>query len=407
MTGISLLDNPVQEYAWGSRTFIPRLLGKPSPSRAPQAELWMGAHPNGTSKVFWENRWTLLSDLIEKDPPGMLGKDTAARFCNRLPFLFKIIATSKPLSIQAHPNQEQALEGFKKEINQAIPLSAPNRNYRDPFHKPEILCALTPFWALKGFRTVNEIRSMLDRIGFPAAEVPYLQEEGKNALKKLFTSLFTMPGKKQRRLVSEMVSAAEAHASSNPAFAWMIGLHREFPYDVGVLGPLLLNLIHLKPCEALSIAAGELHCYLDGAGIEVMVNSDNVLRGGLTEKHIDIPELLEILNFSPGKKNVLHPEARRSGEWFYVEGSEEFILSRISLDHDRFYESPLNRSVEIIICVQGESEVSDIGTGDELRLSCGSSIIVPAQVRGYRIRGDGTLYKATVPLDESKGSHGS
>jgi mannose-6-phosphate isomerase len=405
MPGIALLDNPVQEYSWGSRTFIPRLLGKPLPAPKPQAELWMGAHPQGTSRVLWEGRWAPLSDLIKKDPSGILGKPTAARFCDRLPFLFKVLAASKPLSIQVHPNREQALEGFEREEKQGISIGARHRNYRDPFHKPEILCALTPFWALKGFRTVDEIRSTLHRMGFPAARLPFLQGEGENAIKRLFRALFTMNREEQRRLVSDLVSAAEADTTSDSVLEWILRLQEAFPYDIGVLGPVFLNLIFLQPGEALSIAAGELHSYLDGAGIEVMANSDNVLRGGLTEKHIDVPELFKILNVSTGKGKIIHSQAQGSAERFYAEGTEEFVLSRITLEHGMLYQSLLKRSVEIMICVEGTVEVSNMGTGETHFLPCGSSAMVPALVKGYRVKGAGILYKAAVPLGESTGSH--
>jgi mannose-6-phosphate isomerase len=407
MPGIALLDNPVQEYSWGSRTFIPRLLGKPFPAPMPQAELWMGAHPRGTSRVLWEGRWALLSDLIKEDPSGILGKNTAACFRNRLPFLFKVLAASKPLSIQAHPNRGQALEGFEREEKQGIPSGARHRNYRDPFHKPEMLCALTPFWALKGFRTVDEIRSILHRMGCPAVFLAFLHDEGENAIRKLFTALFTMNREEQKRLVSDLVSAAAADLSSDPVLEWMVRLQEAFPDDIGVLGPVFLNLILLQAGEALSIAAGELHSYLDGAGIEVMANSDNVLRGGLTEKHMDVPELFNILNVSTGQGRILHPHGQGSVERIYPEGAEEFVLSRIRLEHGGLYQSPLKRSVEIMICVEGRVEVSNMGTGETLLLPCGSSAMVPALVKGYRVKGVGTLYKAAVPLGKSAGSHGS
>lgn len=406
MPGIALLDNPVQEYAWGSKTFIPRLLGKPFPAPTPQAELWMGAHPHGTSSALRDGRWVPLSDLIQKDPSGILGKSTAARFSNRLPFLFKVLAASKPLSIQAHPNQEQALEGFEREEKQAIALSAHHRNYRDPFHKPEILCALTPFWALKGFRTVDEIRAILSRVGFRAANLPYLQEKDENGFRKTITKLLTMGREEQKRFVSNLVSAVAAHPSSDPVFEWMIRLQEDFPDDLGVLGPVFLNLVLLQPGEALCIAPGELHSYLDGAGLEVMANSDNVLRGGLTEKHTDVQELLKILDFSPGQRKILHPRLQGSAEWLYPEGAEEFLLSRMTLEHGMVHQSPLKRSVEIMICVQGEAELSDIETGQTLSLRCGSSMMVPASAKGYRLRGAGTLYKASVPLEKSLGFHG-
>jgi len=284
-------------------------------------------------------------------------------------------------------------------------LNASHRNYRDASHKPEVLCALTPFWALKGFRAPGEIRYLLRFIGIPASMLPHFQGQDEDALKNLFTTLLTMSRDSQRHLVSNVLSAAREHAASNPVYEWIIRLQQAFPYDVGVLAPVLLNLFHLKPGEALSIDAGELHSYLDGAGIELMANSDNVLRGGLTEKHIDAQELLKIVSFSPGEGRILHPELKGTAEWLYPTGAKEFLLSRISAEQGVLYESPMERSVEIIICVQGEVEVSDLGTGDTLRLPRGSSILVPAFVKAYRMTGAGTLYKATVP--GSAGPHAS
>jgi mannose-6-phosphate isomerase len=398
MAGIAPLDNPVQQYSWGSRTFIPRLLGRPFPTAVPQAELWMGAHPQGPSRAFWEGRWVPLSDLIKKNPAGILGKPVAARFGDRLPFLLKVLAASKPLSIQAHPNREQAVKGFEREEKLAIPVEAPHRTYRDPFHKPEILCALTPFHALKGFRAADEIRATLLRTGLVPKRLPLLRDEGDDTVKKTFQALFTMSREEQRRLVSDLVSAATTGISQDPVLEWIVRLQEVFPYDIGVFGPVFLNLILLQPGEALSVAAGELHAYLEGAGIEVMANSDNVLRGGLTEKHMDVPELFGILNPTTGQKRIFRPRAQGSAEAFYPGGTEEFVLSRIVLEPGMLYQSPLERGIEIMICVEGGVEVSNLETGEMLSLPCGSSAMVPALVRGYRVEGDGALYKAAVPL---------
>ena len=397
MPGIALLDNPVQDYAWGSKTFIARLLGKGAPSERPQAELWMGAHPQGTSRVFWGDRWLPLSDIIQKDPSGILGPSVSVRFSNRLPFLFKVLAASKPLSIQAHPNREQAFRGFGEENKRGIPLTAPHRNYRDDCHKPEILCALTGFWALKGFRTAEEIRLLFGRAGIGSADLPELDPEHKGGVKSLFRALLTMAGEKQRQFVSRVVSAARAQGPSDPVADWVVKLQEAFPYDMGVVAPVLLNLIRLEPGEALPVQAGELHCYLDGAGIEVMANSDNVLRGGLTEKHVDLSELLKILTFSPCENTILHPEARGNAEWCYAGGAEEFLLSRITLQPGVTYQSPKSRSVEIVMCVEGEMDLADTAAETRLRLRRGSSALIPALVAAYRVTGSGTLYKASVP----------
>ncbi len=357
--------------------------------------------------VYSDGKWSALTDVIRKAPAEVLGKSAAARFSNQLPFLFKVLASSKPLSIQAHPGPTQALEGFERENGQGTALNARHRNYKDPFHKPEVLCALTSFWALKGFRKAGEILSLFERIGFSEPGTRILREDGRDALRGFFTYLLSMTGEKLERLVSRFIAAAEPHASSDPAFEWALRLHRDFPFDVGVLAPVLLNLIHLRAGEAISIAAGELHSYLEGAGIELMANSDNVLRGGLTEKHVDKVELIRILDFRPGESHVLRPEPQSFTEWIYPTEAQEFFLSRICLESGAVHESAPQRSVEILICVQGDFELMDLGTGDAFHLFRGSSILVPAFVEAYRIRGAGTLYKAAVPMAGCAGLHAS
>lgn len=357
----------------------------------------MGAHPKGTSKVLWDGRWLSLSEVIEKNPSAVLGKSVSVRFSNRLPFLFKVLAAAKPLSIQAHPSRTQAIQGFEEEKGRGIPLNHPDRNYRDPFHKPEILCALTPFWALKGFRPLDEIRSLLYRAGIPLSELAPPDEGDGNGLKRLLSNLLTMSRERRRHLISVAVSAAQGLTALDPAFKWIIKLQEAFPEDAGVLGPLLLNVVRLEPGEALSIQPGELHSYLEGAGIEIMANSDNVLRGGLTEKHVDPQELLKIVDFSPGENRILHPESRGPSEWLYPSGAEEFLLSRIHLEGGAQYNSPEERSVEIMICVQGQVDVTDGDSGETLRLPQGCSILIPAFVKAYLVAGQGIVYRAGVP----------
>jgi mannose-6-phosphate isomerase len=405
MAGVIFLKNTVQEYAWGSRHFISQLLGQPSPTSKPQAELWMGTHARGPSMVYADGEWSALTDVIKKAPSEVLGEFAADRFSNQLPFLFKVLAASKPLSIQAHPNPAQALEGFERENSRGTALNAPHRNYRDSFHKPEVLCALTPFWALKGFRKPSEILSLFESIGFSEPETAILRNDDPDALQGFFTSLLAMTGERLERFISTFIAASERHASLNPVYEWALRLHREFPFDVGVLAPVFLNLMHLQPAEAVFIAAGELHSYLEGAGIELMANSDNVLRGGLTEKHVDKVELIRILDFRPGERRIIRPELRSFTEWIYPTEAEEFFLSRILLERGASYESPPRRSVEILICVQGDVEVTDLGTGDALRLFRGSSVLVSAFVKAYRITGEGTLYKAAVPPAGREGRH--
>lgn len=401
MRKIGLLKNTIQEYAWGSRTAIPELLDQPVPAEKPQAELWMGAHPKAPSQVLSDGIWRSLPEVIQESPAETLGQEVAARFSNKLPFLFKVLAAARPLSIQAHPNKEQAEQGFARENELGVPLDAPQRNYRDDNHKPEIICALTPFCALNGFRKLEEALRLLEKIRVPglAEIVSFLRSHpNRDGLKKFFNHLMTTDRGKQRKIVEQAVNSAEQQTNEEPVWTWMIKLNEEYPGDMGVLSPLFLNLVRLKPQQAMYLPAGELHGYLEGVGIELMANSDNVLRGGLTPKHIDVQELLTVLNFTDGDLNILGPENLAFGEAIYSTEAEEFVLSVMRLNKGAPFSSPRNRSVEIMICTEGEVSVTDLSAGDITRLTRGISIIVPAAVEQYRIEGEATLYKATVPV---------
>lgn len=401
MRKIGLLKNIIQEYAWGSRTAIPGLLGQPVSTDKPQAELWMGAHPKGPSQVLSDGHWRSLPEVIQESPEETLGKEVAARFSNQLPFLFKVLAAAKPLSIQAHPNKEQAGQGFARENELGIPLDEPHRNYRDDNHKPEIICALTPFWALNSFRKIGETLRLLEEARVPglAEIVSFLRSHPNRAgLKKFFNHLMTMDSGKQRKIVEQAVNSAEKRTNEEPVWTWMIKLNEEYPGDMGVLSPIFLNLVRLEPQQAMYLPAGELHGYLEGVGIELMANSDNVLRGGLTPKHIDVQELLAVLNFTDGDLNILGPENLAFGEAIYTTEAEEFVLSVMRINKESPFSSARDRSVEMMICTEGNVSVTDLSAGDITRLTRGISIIVPAAVEQYRIEGDGILYKAAVPV---------
>ncbi len=401
METISLLKNTIQDYAWGSSTAIPELLGKNPISNKPQAELWMGAHPKAPSLAKCDGKWISLLELIEKDPKNILGKKVAEKFDNRLPYLFKVLAAAKTLSIQAHPSLSQAREGFEKENKLKIPLNAPNRNYKDNNHKPECICALKPFWALKGFRKISSILAFMEKV-CPQNLGKELDDLRQNrnfqGLKTFFNALMTMDRERQSRIIKEAIITAQKLGEDDPAFKWMLNLHNEYPEDIGVLFPLLLNLIYLKPGQAIFIPAGELHSYLDGIGIELMANSDNVLRGGLTSKHVDVPELMRVLSFEEKQANMISPHPKGDGESIYPSSAEEFILSIVSLKEGMVYNSPTRRSVEILICTAGEATITDPGQNGRLSIGKGTSIIIPAAVKKYRIEGNAALYKAAVPV---------
>jgi mannose-6-phosphate isomerase len=401
MRKIGRLKNTIQEYAWGSKTAIPELHGQQVPAEKPQAELWMGAHPKAPSQVLTDGLWRSLPEIIQENPEETLGQKVAARFSNKLPFLFKVLAAAKPLSIQAHPNKEQAGQGFVRENELGIPLDAPHRNYRDDNHKPEIICALTPFWALNGFRRIDETLRLLEEARIPdlAEIVSVLQSHSnRDGLKKFFNHLMTMESVKQGKIVEQAVNFAERRTSEEPVWMWMIKLNDEYPGDIGVLSPLFLNLVRLEPQQAMYLPAGELHGYLEGVGMELMANSDNVLRGGLTPKHIDVEELLAVLNFLDGDLNILSPEILTSGEAIFSTEAEEFVLSVLKIRKAAPFNSPRNRSVEMMMCTEGEVTITDLSAGETTLLTKGASIMVPAALQQYRIEGEGILYKAAVPV---------
>ncbi|MBV5268535.1 MAG: mannose-6-phosphate isomerase, class I [Burkholderiaceae bacterium] len=404
MKTVGILKNTVQDYAWGSLTAIPELLGQPATDK-PQAELWMGAHPKAPSQVYHDGKWESLLQVIEANPADVLGKEVAERFGGKLPYLFKVLAAAKPLSIQAHPNARQAKEGFERENRLGIPLMSSNRNYKDDNHKPECLCALTRFWGMNGFRRIPEIIKYLGGICKDVLEDEIALVESQpnsQGLKHLFQSLLTMSPEKKMAAIGSAVShtipcKTPRDILADPVFQWIQRLHVEYPEDIGVLFPALFNLFCLEPGQALYLASGEPHAYLEGVGIELMANSDNVLRGGLTQKHLDVPELLNILTFKEQALSVISPRKCSDVEWVYDTPAEEFRLCVMSVFPKSYWISPEKRSAEILLCTEGQL-VLDSGPGDDpIHLFKGVSVVVPASVEQYHLYGYGMCYKASVP----------
>lgn len=396
-----MLKNTIQEYAWGSYTAIPELLGNDAPAKTPQAELWMGAHPKAPSKVKCNGKWRSLLELIHKDPQNILGEKVAKKFKNRLPYLFKVLAAAKPLSIQAHPSPGQASEGFERENRLEIPLDAPNRNYKDNNHKPECICALSAFWALNGFRKISDMIYLMDKICPQALKKDYdlfRRQPDSRGLKKFFKAVMIMDRTIQKQIIDDAVKNADQLKDINNAYQWMVDLHEEYPSDIGVLSPIILNLICLKPGQAMFLSAGTLHAYLDGVGIELMANSDNVLRGGLTPKHVDVKELLNVLNFEESEINILNRERVNPCEHRYESHAEEFALSVITVKTDINYYSSDKRYVEILLCTDGDAVVVDLAENKSFDIKKGMSILIPAVVEKYSIKGDAVFYKAGVPI---------
>jgi mannose-6-phosphate isomerase len=390
------LDNPVQNYAWGSHTGIADLLGRPAPGYKPEAELWIGAHPRAPSRVALAGGSTTLDALVRSDPEAMLGPGTARRWAGELPLLMKIIAAAEPLSIQCHPNAAQALAGFARENEQGLPLDSPLRNYGDPHHKPEVVAALTRFVGMKGFRPVDEIARGLGDLHLPELAAPVAQLGDPEGLRRLLAWLWSQPAEERAPLVERAVVAATRRRDEDPALDWMVRLQAKYPGDVGVFAPLLLNLVVLEAEDALFLPAGELHAYLEGTAIEVMSSSDNVLRGGLTPKHVDVPELLAVGVFEPSAPSVLRPVAVSPSERVYPTPAEEFELSLLRIAPDAPFISSSEHGPELLLGLQGSATIA--ADGAAWPLGKGRSVFIPAAVRSYRIEGEARISRARVPI---------
>ncbi|HEV7419346.1 MAG TPA: mannose-6-phosphate isomerase, class I [Mycobacterium sp.] len=363
---MDLLHGAVRTYAWGSRTAIAEFTGRPSPTAHPEAELWYGAHPGDPARLETDSGEQSLLEVIRSDPEGQLGAATRERFGDALPFLAKVLAADEPLSLQAHPSAEQAAEGFAREERLNIPVSAPTRNYRDRSHKPELIVALGPFEALAGFRPAARSIELMRALAVADLDpfIGLLSEQSEaDGLRALFTTWITAPQPDLDVLVPAVLDGAVNYLrSGETTFAaeakTVLELGERYPGDAGVLASLLLNRITLEAGEGIYLPAGNLHAYLQGVGFEVMANSDNVLRGGLTPKHVDVPELLRVLDFTPTDESAIRPEIVGDGiELVYDTPAPEFAVSVLRLDRDRLgheVDAPARHDgPQILLCTEG------------------------------------------------------
>jgi mannose-6-phosphate isomerase len=404
---VELLDNPVRAYAWGSRTVIPELLGEEVPSAHPQAELWFGAHPADPSHlVHRDGGRTSLLDALRADPRQLLGDDRNARWDGTLPFLLKVLAADEPLSLQAHPSIEQARAGFAQEEAEGVARDASDRNYKDPNHKPELICALTEMHALAGFRDPAVTVRLLRALEVPElaghAELLAAQPDA-DGLRALFTTWITLPQAVLDTLVPALQEGCVGLAGGDGEFSTeartALELSERYPGDAGVLAALLLNRVTIEPGEALYLPAGNLHAYLSGAGIELMANSDNVLRGGLTPKHVDVPELLRVLDFEATPPPIV--VGKPDGDWIrYDTPAEEFLLRRFDAVAEAGGPVPVpDGGPRILLCTAGSARVRSLG--GELEIARGASVWLGAADTSVTVapRTDGTqLFLASDAL---------
>ncbi|MFD4634709.1 mannose-6-phosphate isomerase, class I [Streptomyces sp. NPDC058284] len=378
------LSNTIRPYAWGSPTAIAELIGA-EPSGEPQAEMWMGAHPGAPSRTARG----ALNEVIDADPERELGKAATDKFGPRLPFLLKILAAGAPLSLQVHPDLTQAQEGYADEERRGVPIDAPHRNYKDANHKPELICALTPFDGLCGFRAPAETADLLAALDVDSLK-PYVDllraQPEEAALREVLTAVLSADPEEMAETVTDVTAAARRLGGVYEPYA---GIAHHYPGDPGVIAAMLLNHVRLQPGEALFLGAGVPHAYLDGLGVEIMANSDNVLRCGLTPKHVDVPELLRIVRFEATEPGVLRPEASAAGEEVYETPIDEFRLSRFVLPEGAAPHDLTATTPQILLCTAGSVQAG------ELILAPGRSAFVPASEKA-ELSGTGTVFRATV-----------
>ncbi len=401
------LDNPIQHYDWGTPEAIPELLGIDNPDGRPCAELWMGAHPTAPSVAETPEGGVPLDRLIARDPKAALGNPVLERFGSSLPFLFKVLSAARPLSIQAHPPKLKAESGFEKEEFESIPLDAPERNYRDPNHKPEMLVALEDFEGLCGFRPIPETLRLIRAVApreFERIAGHLEKNPGKVELSVLFYRFITYSSNLKRDLLYyterriRRVLDHEPEAGIRDALSWVLSLLRAYPGDVGALAPLILNHLRLSPGQAVFIEPGQIHAYLRGTGLEIMANSDNVLRGALTSKSIDIPELLSVLSFAPAVVRAFGPVCAGDSVDEYPSGAAEFRLDRLRLEPGK----PVGRrkpGPEILLCLEGRVDAAEDPANPAapcLALGKGGCAFVTADSGRYSLSGEGLVFRAGV-----------
>lgn len=381
------LINSVQNYAWGSHTALTDLYGIANPDNLPMAELWMGAHPKSSSKISdASGQVRSLRDVIDADKATLLGREVADRF-GELPFLFKVLCADNPLSIQVHPNKKASEEGFAKENAAGIPLDAAERNYKDPNHKPELVFALTPFLAMNAFREFSDIVSLLQPVsGAHTSIAHFLQEPNAERLSQLFASLLNMQGDEKSRALG--VLKAALNSQQGEPWETIRFIAQFYPDDSGLFSPLLLNVVKLNPGEAMFLFAETPHAYLQGTALEVMANSDNVLRAGLTPKYIDIPELVANVKFTPKPAaELLTQPSQHGAELDFPIPVDDFAFSL----HDLSTQGAdvAQQSAAILFCLEGEAVLQK--GEQQLVLKPGESAFVSANESPVSLSGVGRI----------------
>jgi mannose-6-phosphate isomerase len=380
-------------YAWGSREAIAALQGRPA-SEGPEAELWIGAHPQAPSTLVSDGR--SLAALIAEAPRETLGPRIADQFGNRLPFMLKVIAAAQPLSLQVHPDDEQAHAGFARETALGVDIRDPRRSYRDPYAKPEMVLTLSDFQALLGFRPPSEALEALSALAVQALDPVLAALREGQSTGDVFLRVAEWPDAER----ADLVAAVRAAASSDHDLAWVVELADRYPNDPGVVGALLLNRLTLTPGQAFYVGPGVIHAYLRGTAIEILGGSDNVVRAGLTPKHVAIDELRPLLRRDSAPPALLEPISISDGEEAWSSPRPEFQLSRLRVDGERVVvraDAP-----EILLCVSGKVEVC--GGDQSITLGSGEAVFVDANATELTFVGQGVIIRATTGQQAGHGA---
>jgi mannose-6-phosphate isomerase len=428
---VDLLEPVTQPYAWGSHTAIAELQGRAAPTAEPEAELWMGAHPSAPSRVERSGVRTTLDAVIAADPAGELGAEVVARFGGRLPFLLKVLAARKSLSIQVHPSREQAEAGYRAETERGLAPGDKSRNYVDDWPKPEILCALTRFEVLAGMRTAADAAALLRTLEVGelapiAAELAGAELAGAEqasaeladteqasaeladtelagtgapaALTRALAAILTWPAEGRGSLIAAVVAACERIAARGGAYAATcaatVRIAGDHPGDLGIVASLLLRYAVLRPGQAVFLSAGALHSYLRGTGVELLANSDNVVRAGLTPKHIDVPELLKLID-PAADVPLIGPRPIGGGVSVYDSPAQEFHLYRAELGVGEVA-LPAAGGPRIVLCTEGAGVLN--ARAGTLKVTRGESCYLSAADTAVTASGPAVLFIAGVGI---------
>lgn len=398
MQRIYLLKGKVQHYAWGGFNFIPELLGTGNIEKKPFAEYWLGAHPAQSSILEQDGQEIMLNQLIEKAAPHILGENTVRNF-QSLPYLFKILDVRQMLSIQVHPSKGSAEEGFRKENEKGIPLTAAHRNYKDDNHKPEMMIALSDFWLLHGFKPATELEELFSK----TSELSFLKNYFNAAdYKTLYDVVMTMPQQKVNDLLQPLANRItplyqKGLLQKQDEDFWAARAVQTFckndSYDRGIFSIYLFNLVYLKKGEGIYQAAGLPHAYLEGQNVEVMANSDNVLRAGLTDKYIDVPELLQHVRFEATHPCIL--QATGKGISSFSTPAKEFAVTEYNLSKGAM-EQFTTASPEIVFVVEGSLAIMNEDT--EIIIQRGEAVFSFAQTScSITAMSNAIFFRVSVP----------